>query len=123
MCMLIILDKWKSEGVFMRLLRYMRETFLQLDTKINDESVRGKINKPISLHTIRVSNKNSLSALGIKFLPLFRGNLGPCMRTKNAKVGHFKFEVAPSLIGGLILDRFMGRYILDVCCIVKCFSP
>jgi hypothetical protein len=123
MCMIIISDRWKSEGVCMRLLRYMRDTFLELDTMLNDEPVRGNINKTISLHTVRVSNKNALSALWIKCLPLLRGNAGPCMRTKNLKVGHFRFEVAPSLVGGLILDRSIGRSVLDVCCIVKCFGP
>ena len=89
MCMLIILDRWKSEGVCMQLLRYMQDTFLELDTMLNDESVRGNINKLISLHTVRASKKNALSALWIKCFPLFRGNSGPCMRTKNEKVGHF----------------------------------
>jgi hypothetical protein len=37
--------------------------------------------------------------------------------------GHFWFEVAPSLVGGLMLDRSMGRSVLDVCCKVKCFDP
>ena len=119
--MLIIYNTLKS--VYMRLLRYMRDTFLELDTMLNDEPVQGNINKPISPHTVRVSNKNSLSALWIKFLPLFRGNAGPCTRTKNEKVGHLWFEASPCLVGGLILDRSMGRYILDVCCIVKCFDP
>jgi hypothetical protein len=76
--MLIILDMWKSEGVCMRLLRCMRDTFLELDTSLNDKLVRGKVNKFISLHTIRVAKKNALSALWFKCLPLFRGNLGPC---------------------------------------------
>jgi hypothetical protein len=72
------LEQWKNEGVCMQLLRYMRDTFLKLDTSFNDESVRGKINKPISLHTIGVSNKNSPGVLWIMCLPLFRGNPGPC---------------------------------------------
>jgi hypothetical protein len=55
MCMIIISDRWKSEGVCMRLLRYMRDTFLELDTTLDDELVRGKINKLISLHTVGVS--------------------------------------------------------------------
>jgi hypothetical protein len=101
----------------------MRDAFLKLDTMLNDDSVQGKVNKPISPHTIGVSNKNALSALWIKCLPLFRGNPGPCTRTKNWKVGHFWFEAAPSLIGGLILDRSMGGFVLDVCCTVKCFDP
>jgi hypothetical protein len=123
MCMFIITDRWKSEGVCMRLLRYMRDTFLELDTMLNDDLVRGKINKLISLHTIKVSNKNALSAPWIKSLPLFRGNLGQCTLTENEKVGHFQFEAAPSLIGGLILDRSVRRYVLDVCCTIKCFVP
>jgi hypothetical protein len=52
MCMLIISDRWKNEGVCMWLLRYMRDTFLELDTSLNDELVRGKINKSVSLHTV-----------------------------------------------------------------------
>jgi hypothetical protein len=123
MCMLIISDRWKSEGVCMRLVRYMRDTFLELDTMLNDDSVRGKINKSISLHTVGVSNKNAINALWIKYLPRFRGNLGPCTRTKNVKVGHFWFEATPSLVGDLILDISMGRFVLDVCFTVKCFSP
>jgi hypothetical protein len=39
------------------------------------------------------------------------------------KVGHLWFEATPSLVGGIILDRSMGRFVLDVCCIVKCFGP
>jgi hypothetical protein len=39
MCMLIISDRWKSEDVCMRLLRYMRDTFLELETMLNDEPV------------------------------------------------------------------------------------
>jgi hypothetical protein len=123
MCILIILDRWKSDGVCMGLLSYMQDTFLELDTTLNDESVQGNINKLISLHTVGVSHKNALNALWIKCLPLFRGNPGPWTRTKNAKVGHFRFEATPSLIEGLILDRSMGRYFLDVCCIVKGFGP
>jgi hypothetical protein len=61
MCMLIISDRWKSEGVCMRLLRYMRDTFLELYTTLNDESARGNINKSISLHIVEVANKNALS--------------------------------------------------------------
>jgi hypothetical protein len=61
MCMLIISDRWKNEGVCMRLLRYMWDNFLELDTLINDDSVRGKINKSVSLHTNGVSNKDTLS--------------------------------------------------------------
>jgi hypothetical protein len=60
MCMLIISDRWKNEGVCMWLLRYMRDTFLELGTSLNDESVRGNINKSISLHIVVVSNKNTL---------------------------------------------------------------
>jgi hypothetical protein len=123
MCMLIISDRWKSKGVCMQLLRYMQDTFLELDTTLNDESVRGNINKSISLHTVRVSKKNALSSLWIKCLPLFRGNMRPCTRTKNVKVGHFRFEATPSLVGGLILDRSMGRSVLDVCFTFKCFVP
>jgi hypothetical protein len=78
MCMLIILDRWKNEGVYMRLLMYMQDTFLKLENSLNDEPVRGQINKSVSLHTIRISNKDTLSAMGIKCLPLFRENLGPC---------------------------------------------
>jgi hypothetical protein len=55
MCILIISGTWKNEGVCMQLLRYMRDTFLELDTSLNDESVLGNINKSISLHTIGVS--------------------------------------------------------------------
>jgi hypothetical protein len=123
MCMLIISNRWKSEGVCMQLLRYMSNTFLELDTTLNDEPVQGKINKTISLHTVRVSNKIVLSALWIKCLPLLRGNPDPCMRTKNAKVGHFQFEATQSLVRGIILDRYMGRFFLDVCCTFKCFIP
>jgi hypothetical protein len=79
MCMLIISDMWKNEGVCMQLLRYMRDTFLKLDTTLNDEPIQGKINKSISLHNVEVSNKNTLSALWIKGLPLFIENLVPCM--------------------------------------------
>jgi hypothetical protein len=41
---------------------------------------------------------------------------------KNAKVVHFQFEDTLSLVGGIILDRSMGRYVLDVCFIIKRFS-
>jgi hypothetical protein len=78
MCMFIISDRWKNEGVCMQLLRCMRDTFLELDTSLNDEAVRGQVNMFVSLHTVRVANKNSLSSLWIKFLPIFIGNLGPC---------------------------------------------
>jgi hypothetical protein len=121
--MLIISNRWKSEGVCMCLLRYMSDTFLELEITLNDEPVRGNINKSISLHTVRVSNRNALSALWIKCLPLFRGNPSPCTRTKNAKVGHFRFEASPSLVGGLILDISMRRSVLDVCFTVKFFGP
>jgi hypothetical protein len=67
MCILIISERWKNKGVFMRLLRYMRGTFLKLKTSLNNESVRGKINKSISLHTVGVSNKVTLCAMWIKF--------------------------------------------------------
>jgi hypothetical protein len=60
MCMLIISNKWKNKGVCMRMLRYMRDTFLELETTLNDELVRGNINEYVSLHTIGVSNKNTL---------------------------------------------------------------
>jgi hypothetical protein len=112
MCMLIISDRWKNKIVCMWLLRYMRDTFLKFDTSLNDELVRGKINKFVSLHTVKVSNKDTLCAFWIKCLPLFRGNLGPCTQLKIQKMGHFRFESAPSLVGGLILDIYMGRYIL-----------
>jgi hypothetical protein len=78
MCMLIISDMWRNEGVCMQLLRYMRDTFLELDNSLNDELVRGKINKYVSLQIIDVSKNNTLSALWIKCLPLFKGNLVPC---------------------------------------------
>ena len=106
--MLIISNRWKSEGICMRLLRYMWDTFLELDTTLNAESIQGNINKPLSLHTIRVSNKNALSALWIKCLPIFRGNPSPCTWTKNTKVGHFWFEAAPSLLGVLSLTDLWG---------------
>jgi hypothetical protein len=73
MCMLIISDMWKNKGVCMRLLRYMRDTFLELDTSLNDELVKGKINKSVSLHIVGVSNKYTLCSLWIKCLPLLRG--------------------------------------------------
>jgi hypothetical protein len=78
MCMIIISNRWNNEGVCMRMLRYMRDTFLDKDTSLNDDPVQEKINKYVSLHTIEVSNKDTLCALWIKCLPLFRGNLGPC---------------------------------------------
>jgi hypothetical protein len=107
MCMLIISDRWKNKILCMRLLRYMRDTFLKLDTMLNDDPVRGNINEYVSLHTVRVSNKDTLCALSIKFLPILRGNPGPCTRTEYAEVAHFQFEATPSLVGGLILDRSM----------------
>jgi hypothetical protein len=39
MCMLIISDRWKNEGVDMQLLRYMQDTFLELDTSLSDDVV------------------------------------------------------------------------------------
>jgi hypothetical protein len=68
MCMLIISDRWKSEGVCMQLLRYMRDTFLKLDSTLNDELVQGRINKPISLHIVRVFNKNAVLCGSSAFL-------------------------------------------------------
>jgi len=118
MCMLIIPKKWKNKNVCMRLMRYMRETFLKLDATLNDKSVQGNINESVFLHTIEVSNKDTLFGLLIKYLPLLRGNSGPCMRIEYAEVGHFRFESTRSLVGDLILDKYMRRYILDVCCTV-----
>jgi hypothetical protein len=76
--MLIISDRWKKKRVCMRLLRYMRDTFLELETSLNDELVRGNINEFVSIQTIEVSRKDTLCALWIKGLPLLRGNHGPC---------------------------------------------
>jgi hypothetical protein len=83
--MLIISDRWKNKGVYMWLLRYMRDTFLELDNTLNDESARGKINESVSLHTVRVSNKDTLYALWIKCLPLLRGNLAHAREPKIRK--------------------------------------
>jgi hypothetical protein len=120
--MLIISDRW-MEKVCMRLLKYMQDTFLKFDTTLNDEPVLGNINESVSLHTIGVSNIDRLCAMWIKCLPLLRGNPIPCMRTEYTEVGHFQFEGTPSLIGGLILDRYMRRSILVVGCTIKCFNP
>jgi hypothetical protein len=57
----------------------------------------------------------------IKFLPLLRGNPGPCTRTKYKEVGHFLFEVTPSLEGGLILEKSMGIFFLDAGCTTNFF--
>jgi hypothetical protein len=38
-------------------------------------------------------------------------------------MGHFRFEVAPSLVGGFILDKDMGRSVLDVGFKIKFFNP
>jgi hypothetical protein len=57
MSMLIISDRLKNKGVCMRLLRYMQDTFLELETTLNDEFVRGKINESVSIHIVWVSNK------------------------------------------------------------------
>ena len=78
MCTLIISYRWKNEGVCMWLLRYMQDIFLELDTSLNDELVRGKINKFVSLHTIGISKNDTLYALWIKFLPIFIRNVSPC---------------------------------------------
>jgi hypothetical protein len=71
------LDRWKNEGVCMRLLRYMRDTFLELDTSLNDELVQGKINKSVSLHTIRVSNKDTLMCSVDQVPSSFQRESGP----------------------------------------------
>jgi hypothetical protein len=123
MFMLIISDRWKNKSVCIRLFRYMRDTFLELETMLNDELIHREINDFVSLHIVRVSNKNTLCSLWIKCLPLLRGNPGPCTRTEYKEVGHFRFEAALSLKGGFILDICMVRYVLDVGFIIKCFSP
>jgi len=101
----------------------MRETFLKFDTSLNDELVRRGNQESISLHTIRVSNKDALNALWIKSFPLFRGDPGPCSGAENTEVGDLQFSVAPSLKRGLILNRPMRRSILDVVSTIKCFNP
>jgi hypothetical protein len=113
----------RKKSVSLWLLMYMRDNFLELDTMLNDELVCVNIHESISLCTIEVSNKNTLCTMWIKCLSLLRGNLGPCARTKYMKVGHFLFEVAPSLEGGLILDRYMGIYFLDVGFTIKFSIP
>jgi hypothetical protein len=74
MCMLIISDRWKSEGVCMCMLRYMRDTFLKLDTMLNDELVRGKINNqypftssayPTKIHLVLCGSSAFLFSKGI----------------------------------------------------------
>jgi hypothetical protein len=123
MCMFIISDRGKKKSVCMRLLRYMQDTFLKLDTTLNDEPVQGNINESVSLHIVEVSNEDTLYAMWIKCLPLLTGNLVPCTKTEYTKVGHFRFEATLSLVGGLILDKFMGRLVLDVGCTINFFSP
>jgi hypothetical protein len=117
----IISNRWRNKSAYMRLLRCMRDTFLELDTMLNDDLARGEINEFVSLHIVGVSKKYTLRSMWIKCLPLLRGNHGPCTRIEYTKVVHFRFEATPSLIGGLILDISMGRYILDVGYTIKCF--
>jgi hypothetical protein len=105
------------------MLSYMRDTFLELDTMLNDEPVCGGINEFVSFHIIGVSNKDTLCTLCIKCIPLLRGNPVPCMRTEYTEVGHFWFEATPSLEGGLILDGSMGIFFSDVGCSIKCLIP
>jgi hypothetical protein len=101
----------------------MQDNFLELDTTLNDEPVCGEINEYVYLHTFGVSNKNTLCTFWIKCLPILKGNHGPCTRTEYMKVGHFRFEAAPSLEGGFILEKYTGRFVLYVGCIIKFFSP
>jgi len=82
MCMLIISYRWEKKRVCMRLLRYMRDTFLELQTLPNDELVQGNINESISIQIIKVSIKYTLCAMWIKFLRLLRRNGGPCTEMK-----------------------------------------
>ena len=101
----------------------MRDTFLKFDTSLNDELDCKGNQESESLHTIRVSNKDALNALWIKRFPLFRGDLGPCSRTENTEVGDLRFSAAPSLKGGLVLDRPIRRSVLDVVSTINCFGP
>ena len=66
MCILIIFDRWKNKSVCMWMARSMRDTLIELDTTFNDEPVQGNINESVSLHTVRVSNKDTLCSLWIK---------------------------------------------------------
>jgi len=101
----------------------MRETFLKFDTSLNDELVRRGNQESVSLHTIRVSNKDALKALWIKSFPLFRRDPSPCSGAENTEVGDLWFSAAPSLKGRLILDKLMRRSVLDVVSTIKFFSP
>ena len=101
----------------------MRETFLKLDNSLNDELVRRGNQESVSLHTIKVSNKDALNALWIKIFLLFKGDTGPCLGAKNTEVGDLRFSATPSLKGDLILDRPMRKFVLDVVSTIKCFSP
>ena len=101
----------------------MRKTFLKFDTSLNDELVRRGNEESISLHTIRVSNKDALNALWIKRFPLFIGDPGLCLGVKNMELGDLWFSATPSLKGGLILDRPMRRSVLDVVSTIKFFGP
>jgi hypothetical protein len=78
--------------------------------------MRWSMERSMNLYPFTLSGykKNTLSTLWIKCLPILRGNPRPCMRTEYMEVGHFRFEATPSLEGGFILDRSMGRSILDV---------
>jgi hypothetical protein len=71
----------------MWMLMYMRDTFLELDTTLNDDPVQGNINESVSLYIIGVSNKDTLCVMWIKCLPLLRGNPDPCTSTKNLGSG------------------------------------
>ena len=107
----------------MRRLRCMRETFLKFDTSLNDELIHRGNQELVSLHTIKVSNKDALNALRIKSFPLFRGDLDPWSGAENTEMGDLWFSAAPSLEGGLILDKPMRRSVLDVGSTTKFFSP
>jgi hypothetical protein len=77
-CQKTILSELEKVGSHRAIDIHLDHTLLKLGTSPNDDPVQGKINKFVSLHIIKVSNKDTLCALWIKCLPLFRGNLGPC---------------------------------------------
>jgi hypothetical protein len=115
MCKLIISNWWKENS--------MRETFLKLNIALNDELVCRGVNVFVSFHIIWVAKKNECNTLWIYFFPLLKGNAGPCLSSKDTKVGDLQFVTAPNLERSLILDISGRGSILYVVGTVKFLSP
>jgi hypothetical protein len=105
------------------IIREARIALFKTNTPLNKQLINGRVEKSITLNTIKISHEDARLAMWFQYLAFLCRNVSPCSGTKHFKVLDYWFLTAQCLEKSDSLQRFVRNFVLDIADAINGFYP